>query len=190
MDANSCPTCGRPYGKRRRCYYCQIGRRRSGQTMVCKTCGNDFYAPKWADNATYCSRACKAEGQRGIKWGKREPGKRYQRGDGYISIYAPNHPKASKSGSVMEHRLVMEQAIGRYLEASEHVHHINGVRNDNRLENLEVISAGPHALISIAAGIQKRAEMRDELIRLRAEVAEYRQRYGPLSKGVPTCQLS
>jgi len=58
---------------------------------------------------------------------------------GYIYRYAPEHPYARQK-YVMEHRLVMEQKLGRYLFPDETVHHINGVRNDNRLENLELWS--------------------------------------------------
>jgi hypothetical protein len=63
----------------------------------------------------------------------------YRKADGYVLIRRPDHPHA-KRGYVAEHRLVMETTIGRLLKAEETVHHINGVRHDNRPENLELWS--------------------------------------------------
>lgn len=58
---------------------------------------------------------------------------------GYRKIMAPeNHPYSDKDGYVLEHRLVMEAHIGRYLQPGEVVHHINGKRDDNRIENLQL----------------------------------------------------
>lgn len=61
-------------------------------------------------------------------------------GGGYITMHLPNHPLANKSGTVYEHRLVMSEHIGRYLATHESVHHKNGNRSDNRIENLELWS--------------------------------------------------
>ena len=62
--------------------------------------------------------------------------------NGYVLIWAPDHPAASHK-RVFEHRLVMEAALGRLLFPAETVHHKNGVRDDNRIENLELFS-GKH----------------------------------------------
>lgn len=63
-------------------------------------------------------------------------GGRYIDKDGYIFIYMPNHPFARDNIYVLEHRIIMEQKIGRYLTKEEVVHHINEIRTDNRIENL------------------------------------------------------
>lgn len=72
-------------------------------------------------------------------------GGRYKSTRGYIYIYRPKHPLANSDGHVLEHRLVAEETIGRFLTRKEQVHHINGIRDDNRPENLVVLTASAHA---------------------------------------------
>jgi hypothetical protein len=59
-------------------------------------------------------------------------------------LHLPEHPGASKHGYVMEHRVVAEQTIGRRLTPGEVVHHKNGIKDDNRPENLEVMPKRQH----------------------------------------------
>lgn len=61
-----------------------------------------------------------------------EPGTKLMRRDGYIEVIREDGCRS------LEHRIVMEQYLGRTLAPGETVHHINGVRDDNRLENLEL----------------------------------------------------
>jgi HNH endonuclease len=58
------------------------------------------------------------------------------RKDGYVVL------------TILEHRYVMEQHLGRALRRDEHVHHLNGVRDDNRLENLALMTHSDHSRLT------------------------------------------
>lgn len=62
---------------------------------------------------------------------------------GYVKVWAPGHPMAYADGYALEHRKVLHDA-GIPLPAGSHVHHINGDKRDNRIENLRVLLPGEH----------------------------------------------
>ena len=102
---------------------------------MCKECGN-----RVGNNSIskLCRRCCRI-GQRHSNWKGR-----IRIPKGYIFLRIPEHPNANKIGYVLEHVYVMSKSIGRPLRHNETVHHKNGIRDDNRLENLELMERAGH----------------------------------------------
>jgi HNH endonuclease len=94
--------------------------------------------------------------------------------NGYIFIYAPDHPRANAKAAVQEHILVMEKMLGRYLKPGEIVHHKNHVKDDNRPENLYLTKNGQHIREHFAEG-KRAAAAEARTAQLEAEVARLRE---------------
>lgn len=75
------------------------------------------------------------KGNKHIKW---KGGIIRRPNHGYVYVYQPNHPH-NVGHYVKEHRLVMEKHLGKYLKPNEAVHHRNGIKDDNRIKNLEIV---------------------------------------------------
>lgn len=96
--------------------------------MVCNQCKKEFTRKN--SGYKFCSQKC---------WHDSKLGKTYINYHGYRLIHIPTHPLANHRGNLYEHRYIMMEKLGRLLKPNELVHHRNGVKSDNRIENLEII---------------------------------------------------
>lgn len=120
----NCSTCSReftPSSRHKNCPSC----RGEQQKKTCK-CGKPMYK-----NARTCSSCRINVGESNGNW----KGGRTRQSKGYIYIAVDIE---GRSKYKLEHIVVMETHLGRALLQGENVHHINGIRDDNRLENLEL----------------------------------------------------
>lgn len=96
---------------------------------------------------------------------------------GYVYIYSPDHPYATKQGYVFEHRLIAEEKIGHYLTPYEVVHHMDGDRTNNDPDNLVVKKRHEHVSDHFKAShevleLRQRAMNREEEKKLLLEKIE------------------
>lgn len=102
----------------------------------------------------YCSKKCKglgwdSSGENNNNWNGGMTMHQY----GYILVKAPNHPNKDRHGYMRKHRLVVEEYIGRYLLPTEDIDHINGIKTDNRIENLQILSRSEHVKLEHKRGV-------------------------------------
>lgn len=159
--------------------YCSVPCSKLGQTKPpiiknCKVCGKEMrHKPSQAAVET-CSRACHALGRISRPLDRQHNGRPVRLdAKGYVLVWEPPHPNKSLKGWQLEHRLVVERRLGRYLRSDEAVHHRNEIKDDNRDENLELMDALDHAALSAR-------NYRDSVTQGLARLAEYERRYGPL----------
>ncbi len=151
----SCYVCGKLiswHNSSGACISCNVKAQHKGIKLekrppvrICVKCGVKIY-PEQKSKNDYCKPCSVVKGDKhyrkegmftGVNGGNYKTGKSLSYG--YVRILSPNHPNRNKTtGYILEHRLVVEKYMGRLLKRTENVHHIDGNRLNNNINNLMV----------------------------------------------------
>ena len=134
---SKCTQCMKKFDKERNgnlifriCNECNEMKKMRGKT--CSKCNNSSLC--WCGNIkNKTSKNCKNCHFEKLK----NVPSRFIKNTGYALLKVNNHPRAYNN-YILEHIIVMEKFLGRHLEPGENVHHLNGIKDDNRIENLEL----------------------------------------------------
>lgn len=123
----------------------------TGVNKLCQVCGKEFYVQQWQIKkgvGRFCSPKCRVaylsiifSGQNSPAWKGEDHS--YIDTDGYVQVRSPNHPKAINK-YIKRAILVAEKKLGRPLKLGEITHHINQIRDDDRLENIIIMTRAEH----------------------------------------------
>ena len=121
---------------------------------------------RWRSDEFRQNQVQKHKGSANPQW----KGGRQRNSQGYIKIWDPTHPRAGKQGFVPEHILVWEQAHSRPLPPDWVIHHVNGIKDDNRSVNLLAVPKGNHHYALLMQGLQARIRaVEAELRKIKAQ---------------------
>ncbi|KKL74085.1 hypothetical protein LCGC14_2068400 [marine sediment metagenome] len=136
--------------------------------LVCSTCGEGRWARQYDKRKGESCLSCTTGLTR-----RKVAGQHRRTSSGYTKVKVDDndffYPMVDKEGYIREHRLVMARKLGRLLLPQEQVHHINGIKDDNRRENLELVSAQEHSIYNQLCG---NCPLRKEIRLLRWQVRE------------------
>lgn len=105
----------------------------------------------------FCSMKCYSSYKKGSNHPRWLGGRKVDK-DGYVLVYKPTHVNADIRGYIREHREVLENDMGRLLEKSEVVHHIDGDKGNNKVENLMLFgNHGEHLSFHRLVRLRERA---------------------------------
>jgi len=136
----------------------ELGYRGNGRRIwsACELCGTERWVMRNTDGTpqnklcVHCFLKTRSR-ENNHNW----KGGRFKTMDGYVRVLAPDHPFADIRGYVLEHRLILEQKLGRLLLRTEVGHHLNGIKNDNRPQNL-VVATRKHSSSTMIAPYKER----------------------------------
>jgi HNH endonuclease len=163
---------------------------RNRVVLTCEVCGSKFERQLSHTRTTtkWCSRQCRAiaETKTAVpgRWHNGKPVRK--NADGYLYVWEPDHPDAHARGWMLEHRLVAEQKYGHRIPPDVDIHHVNGIKDDNRPDNLVALDPETHTQITLEeSSMRRRAAQKRireleadnaRIIALEAELTELRKR--------------